>query len=89
MDYVEEPYDIFLLEQVLKQILEGRGNPNVFATIIANLQKPEIQAEAISLFGHVPTNIIELAVYICWYLLPPATQDQQVPHARDFPDSQQ
>lgn len=67
MDYVEDPYDIFLLEQVRDDIC---GNQNVSATIISNLQKPEIQAEAVSLLGHVPTNMIDLAVYICWYLLP-------------------
>jgi hypothetical protein len=55
----------------LEQILTGNVDGTMSATILANLQMPEIQAEAKALFGHSPTSIGELATNIGEFLLPP------------------
>jgi len=54
----------------LEQILAGKVDGTMSATILANLHKPEIQSAAKVLFGQTPTSIGELAKNIGIYLLP-------------------
>jgi hypothetical protein len=54
----------------LEQILTGSVDETMSATIFANLQMPEIQAEAKALFGHSPTSIGDLATTIGKFLMP-------------------
>jgi len=52
-------------------VLADRVNADVFATIRANLQRPDIQADAQALFGHVPKSVRDLAEEVVMYLLSP------------------
>ena len=77
MASINKELDAYYLS-VLEQVLAGQGNPNVFETIRANLQSPDIQAEAQALFGNVPTSIGDLAKDISAYFL------QQAPAPSPF-----
>lgn len=77
MDSINKELDAYYLS-VLKQVLTGQENSNVFETIRANLQSPDIQADAQALFGHVPTSIGDLAKDISAYFL------QQAPAPSPF-----
>jgi hypothetical protein len=56
---------------ILDEILAEDADPSVRTTMIANLQKPDIQAVARAMFGLAPTSIEELSLVICTFLMAP------------------
>jgi hypothetical protein len=57
---------------ILEGILAEDVDPSVRTTMIANLQKPDIQAAARAMFRLAPSSIEELSLAICTFLIDPA-----------------